>query len=151
MPLNMIQGQIWPLCQHNAALRGQIFQKLSKILSYTSTPWSPRKFLPWALNSGQPLYHCKHASKRICFIIIQSEISRIISAMAFMYAWAWTSFFICVNTQQAKCAIDFTPSEFTSPLKRLLIWLSGIFIVIPVWTQMAPLCWSLKNERSSCD
>lgn len=67
MPLNMIQGQIWPLCQHNAALRGQIFQKLSKILSYTSTPWSPRKFLPWALNSGQPLYHCKHASKRICF------------------------------------------------------------------------------------
>lgn len=37
------------------------------------------------------------------FIIIQSEISRIICSMAFMYAWAWTSIFLCVNTQQAVC------------------------------------------------
>lgn len=67
MPLNMTQGQIWPLCQNNAALRGQIFQKLPKTLSYTRTPWSPRKFLPWALNSGETIHHYKHASKRVYF------------------------------------------------------------------------------------
>lgn len=42
-------------------------------------------------------------AKEYVFIIIQSEISRIICAMAFMYAWAWTSISMCVNTQQAVC------------------------------------------------